>query len=192
MGKQFSELSDKHISFIEQQKLYFVGTAADSGSVNLSPKGGDSLRVISPTQIAWLNLTGSGNESAAHVLNNQRMTLMFCAFEGAPLILRAYGQASVLHNKDAEWKKYVSLFPESVAARQIFILDINMVQSSCGMSVPYFTYEGDREDLAKWSEKQGTEGIEKYWLKKNQKSIDGFESEIASRSGLSEDSDDSF
>ena len=192
MGKQFSELSDKHIAFIEQQKLYFVGTAADSGSVNLSPKGGDSLRVISPTQIAWLNLTGSGNESAAHVLNNQRMTLMFCAFEGAPLILRAYGQASVLHNKDAEWKKYVSLFPESVAARQIFILDINMVQSSCGMSVPYFTYEGDREDLAKWSEKQGTEGIEKYWLKKNQKSIDGFESEIASRSGLSEDSDDSF
>ncbi|NRF25693.1 pyridoxamine 5'-phosphate oxidase family protein [Vibrio coralliilyticus] len=192
MGKQFSELSDKHIAFIDQQKLYFVGTAADSGSVNLSPKGGDSLRVISPTQIAWLNLTGSGNESAAHVLNNPRMTLMFCAFEGAPLILRAYGQASVLHNKDAEWKKYVSLFPESVAARQIFILDINMVQSSCGMSVPYFTYEGDREDLAKWSEKQGTEGVEKYWLKKNQKSIDGFESEIASRSGLSEDSDDSF
>lgn len=192
MGKQFSELSDKHIAFIEQQKLYFVGTAADSGSVNLSPKGGDSLRVISPTQIAWLNLTGSGNESAAHVLNNPRMTLMFCAFEGAPLILRAYGQASVLHNKDAEWKKYVSLFPESVAARQIFILDINMVQSSCGMSVPYFSYEGDREDLAKWSEKQGTEGIEKYWLKKNQKSIDGFESEIASRSGLSEVSDDSF
>ncbi|NOH54043.1 pyridoxamine 5'-phosphate oxidase family protein [Vibrio coralliilyticus] len=192
MGKQFSELSDKHIAFIDQQKLYFVGTAADSGSVNLSPKGGDSLRVISPTQIAWLNLTGSGNESAAHVLNNPRMTLMFCAFEGAPLILRAYGQASVLHNKDAEWKKYVSLFPESVAARQIFILDINMVQSSCGMSVPYFTYEGDREDLAKWSEKQGTEGIEKYWLKKNQKSIDGFESEIASRLGLSEVSDDSF
>ncbi|NOI58753.1 pyridoxamine 5'-phosphate oxidase family protein [Vibrio coralliilyticus] len=192
MGKQFSELSDKHIAFIDQQKLYFVGTAADSGSVNLSPKGGDSLRVISPTQIAWLNLTGSGNESAAHVLNNPRMTLMFCAFEGAPLILRAYGQASVLHNKDAEWKKYVSLFPESAAARQIFILDINMVQSSCGMSVPYFSYEGDREDLAKWSEKQGTEGIEKYWLKKNQKSIDGFESEIASRSGLSEDSDDSF
>jgi hypothetical protein len=117
---------------------------------------------------------------------------MFCAFEGAPLILRAYGQASVLHNKDVEWKKYVSLFPESAAARQIFILDINMVQSSCGMSVPYFSYEGDREDLAKWSEKQGTEGIEKYWLKKNQKSIDGFESEIASRSGLSEVSDDSF
>ena len=192
MGKQFSELSDKHIAFIEQQKLYFVGTAADSGSVNLSPKGGDSLRVISPTQIAWLNLTGSGNESAAHVLNNPRMTLMFCAFEGAPLILRAYGQASVLHNKDVEWKKYVSLFPESAAARQIFILDINMVQSSCGMSVPYFSYEGDREDSAKWSEKQGTEGIEKYWLKKNQKSIDGFASEIASRSGLSEVSDESF
>lgn len=186
MGKQFSELSDKHIAFIEQQKIYFVGTAADSGSVNLSPKGGDSLRVINPTQIAWLNLTGSGNESAAHVLRNPRMTIMFCAFEGAPVILRAYGQARVLHNSDKNWDEYIHLFPESVASRQIFVLDIHMVQSSCGLSVPYFSYEGDREDLAKWSAKQGTEGIEKYWLKKNQTSIDGFESEIASRSGLNE------
>ncbi len=93
MGKQFSELSDKHIKFIGNQKIYFVGTAAATGHVNLSPKGGDSLRVINSTTIAWLNLTGSGNESAAHVIQNPRMTIMFCDFDGAPLILRAYGNA---------------------------------------------------------------------------------------------------
>lgn len=184
MGKQFSELTDKHIEFIEKQKIYFVATAAESGSVNLSPKGGDSLRVINSKQIAWLNLTGSGNESASHVIKSPRMTVMFCAFDGSPLILRAYGQAKVFHSKDDNWGQLASLFPESVAARQIFVIDVDLVQSSCGMSVPYFTYEGDRDDLAKWSAKQGKDGIEKYWLKKNQKSIDGFETEIASRTGL--------
>lgn len=184
MGKQFAELSGKHIEFIGEQKIYFVGTAAETGSVNLSPKGGDSLRVINPTKIAWLNLTGSGNESASHILKNTRMTLMFCAFEGSPLILRTYGEAKMLHNKDPEWEVYSKLFPESVAARQIFILDINVVQASCGMSVPYYKFDGDRDDLTKWSERQGHEGIEKYWLKKNQKSIDGFETEIVERTGL--------
>lgn len=106
MGAQFQTLSDKHIAFIRAQKIYFVASAADSGTVNLSPKGGDSLRVISPTQIAWLNLTGSGNETAAHVLKNNRMTLMFCAFEGAPLILRTYGHAEVLHRTSPEWSEY--------------------------------------------------------------------------------------
>ncbi|RXJ74158.1 pyridoxamine 5'-phosphate oxidase [Veronia nyctiphanis] len=187
MGKQFSELSDKHVEFIEKQKIYFVATAAESGSVNLSPKGGDSLRVINSKQIAWLNLTGSGNESASHVIQNPRMTIMFCAFEGSPLILRTYGQATVLHAKDQRWDEYAQLFPESVATRQVFILDIDMVQTSCGMSVPYFSYESDRDDLVRWSDKQSSEGIEKYWLKKNQKSIDGFETEIASRSGLLEE-----
>lgn len=184
MGKQFSELNDQHIEFIAKQKIYFVGTAAETGSVNVSPKGGDSLRVINSREIAWLNLTGSGNESASHVLQNPRMTLMFCAFEGKPLILRAYGKAKVLHKQDKEWGQYSSLFPSNVATRQVFVLDINLVQSSCGMSVPYFSYDEDRDDLAKWSEKQGPEGIDNYWAKKNQKSIDGFETEINERSGI--------
>ena len=184
MGQRFSELSDQHIQFISEQKIYFVGTAAEKGSVNLSPKGGDSLRVINSKEIAWLNLTGSGNESASHVLLNPRMTLMFCAFEGKPLILRAYGKAKVLHQTDNKWDEYSSKFPISVAARQIFVLDISLVQSSCGMSVPYFSYDGDRDDLASWSKKQGKEGLEKYWVKKNQKSIDGFETEIVERAGI--------
>ncbi|ACA88292.1 pyridoxamine 5'-phosphate oxidase family protein [Shewanella woodyi] len=191
MGKQFAELSSKHIEFIEKQKIYFVATAAQTGCVNLSPKGGDSLRVISSSKIAWLNLTGSGNESASHVLQDPRMTIMFCAFEGSPLILRTYGQAEVLHVNDAEWEQYAKLFPESVAARQIFVLDITLVQSSCGMSVPYFTFESDRDDLAKWSDKHGTEGIEKYWVKRNQKSIDGFDTEIVQRAGIKQNSSDS-
>ena len=186
MGQKYLELNNKHVEFISDQKIYFVGTAAETGSVNLSPKGGDSLRVINSKEIAWLNLTGSGNESASHVLQNPRMTIMFCAFEGKPLILRAYGRAKVLHQKDKEWHEYISQFPASIAARQIFVLDISLVQASCGMSVPYFSYDSDRDDLAKWSEKKGADGIEKYWVKKNQKSIDGFKTEIIERTGITD------
>ena len=184
MGQKFSELNSRHIEFIAKQKIYFVSTAAETGTVNLSPKGDDSLRVINPNTIAWLNHTGSGNESAAHVLINPRMTIMFCAFEGSPLILRTYGNAKVLHQGDEQWSEYIDLFPESVASRQIFLLDINMVQSSCGMSVPYYSYEADRDDLAKSAIKQGKAGIENYWLKANQESIDGFDTEIVKRSGI--------
>ncbi|MCL9780049.1 pyridoxamine 5'-phosphate oxidase family protein [Vibrio sp. S4M6] len=187
MGQKFSKLSDKHIEFIQQQKLYFVATAAGEGSVNLSPKGGDSLRVIDENTIAWQNLTGSGNESASHVLLNPRMTLMFCAFEGAPLILRTYGEATVLHQLDDEWKQYVDLFPPSNGMRQIFIQKIHTVQTSCGKSVPYFDYVSDRDDLANWAEKQGKDGIERYWVKKNQTSIDGFDTEIVKRTGITTD-----
>ncbi|MFM4704591.1 pyridoxamine 5'-phosphate oxidase family protein [Aeromonas bivalvium] len=187
MGQLFEALSPRHVTFIEAQKIYFVGTAAREGTVNLSPKGGDSLRILGPNTLAWLNLTGSGNESAAHVLQHPRMTVMFCAFEGAPLILRAYGRARVLHRGDTEWESALARFPASVAARQVFLLDIERVQTSCGMSVPLYDYQGDREDLANWSARQGREGIEAYWRKKNQRSLDGLESEILTRSGLQAD-----
>ncbi|MFM4649129.1 pyridoxamine 5'-phosphate oxidase family protein [Aeromonas bivalvium] len=187
MGQVFEALSPRHVAFIEAQKIYFVGTAAAEGSVNLSPKGGDSLRILGPNTLAWLNLTGSGNESAAHVLQHPRMTVMFCAFEGAPLILRAYGRARVLHQGDTQWPSLLALFPPSVAARQLFLLEIDKVQASCGMPVPLFDYQGDREDLAHWSTRQGREGIEAYWRKKNQRSLDGLESEILARSGLQAD-----
>ena len=187
MGQLFEALSPRHVTFIEAQKIFFVGTAAAEGSVNLSPKGGDALRILGPNTLAWLNLTGSGNESAAHVLQHPRMTVMFCAFEGAPLILRAYGRARVLHRGDPGWEAALAHFPASVAARQVFLLDIERVQTSCGMSVPLFDYQGDREDLANWSARQGREGIEAYWRKKNQLSLDGLESEILARSGLPPD-----
>ena len=187
MGQTFTALSDKHIEFINEQKIFFVGTAAETGQVNVSPKGGDYLRVIDSNTIAWLNLTGSGNESTAHVLRNPRMTIMFCAFEGKPLILRTYGNARVLHRNDAEWAQYMELFESNFTARQIFILDISLVLSSCGMAVPFFDYQGERDFLDKWAIKQGEQGIEQYWVKRNQKSLDGFDTEIVERTGAKAD-----
>lgn len=186
MGKTFTQLTPQHIDFISQQKLYFVGTAAEEGKVNISPKGGDSFRVLNANQVVWLNLTGSGNETAAHVQQTPRMTVMFCAFEGAPLILRLYGSATAIHQTDAQWNEFIGLFPESHGSRQLYLLDIDMVQSSCGMSVPFYDYVGDRNELANWTEKQGKAGIEKYWAKKNQTSLDGVETHILELSGVSE------
>ena len=120
MGKQLTEIPPKLQEFITQQKMFFVATAAQTGKINLSPKGMDSLRVLSPTKIVWLNLTGSGNETAAHIHACNRMTLMFCAFDGNPLILRLYGTAKVYHERDAAFANYAPLFPNALGARQFF------------------------------------------------------------------------
>lgn len=184
MGKQFEQLNTSHISFIEAQRVFFVGTAAETGHVNVSPKGGDSLRVLSENRIAWLNLTGSGNESAAHVQLLPRMTLMFCAFEGPPLILRTYGDATVFHQGDPEWGELITRFPDYTGRRQIFVQDISLVQSSCGMSVPFYDFKEDRTALTEWADKQGREGIEAYWEKKNQQTLNGFNTHIVEASGL--------
>ena len=173
MGQRLDQLNDKLISFIENQYMFFVATAGAEGRVNVSPKGGDTFRVISNNEVIWLNLTGSGNETSAHVQENGRMTLMFCAFEGNPLILRLYGQAEVFHSHDSEFSQYIDLFPELPGTRQIFKLKLDLVQTSCGMSVPYFDFKEDRNQLNAWAEKQGPEGIHEYWNKKNKTSIDG-------------------
>ncbi|MCB1639459.1 MAG: pyridoxamine 5'-phosphate oxidase family protein, partial [Thiothrix sp.] len=135
MAQQFDQLSTRLIDFIRDQKVFFVGTAPDDGRVNLSPKGMDSLRVLDASHVAWLNVTGSGNETAAHVQENGRMTLMFCAFEGNPLILRLYGKARVYHQHDPEWAGWYERFEPIPGARQVFVLDIDLVQTSCGMAV---------------------------------------------------------
>ena len=150
-----------------------MATATADSRVNLSPKGMDSLRVLSPNRVIWLNVTGSGNETASHVQENPRMTVMFTAFEGAPMILRLYGQARVIHQHDNEWHELYELFPSIPGARQIFDLQVDLVQTSCGMAVPFFDYVDEREQLKDWANKQGEEGIKNYWLKKNQHSIDG-------------------
>ena len=178
MGKQFTEISDEHKDFIARQKLFFVGTAANEGRVNISPKGMDSFRVIDSNKIVWLNLTGSGNETAAHLLKNDRMTIMFCAFEGNPLILRLYGNAKVYHSRDELFHAYIELFPKNAGQRQIIELDVEMVQTSCGFAVPFMDYKEDRIVLKNWAEKQGEERIKKYWKEKNSISIDGYETRI--------------
>lgn len=173
MGQRYTELSDKLKKFIENQKIFFVGTAAADGRVNISPKGMDSLRVPGNNRVVWLNVTGSGNETSAHVQENSRMTLMFAAFEGKPMILRLYGDAKVIHNTDPEWEELFTLFDPIPGARQIFDLSVSLVQTSCGMAVPFFDYNDERGQLNDWATKKGDQGLREYWNDKNQTSLDG-------------------
>jgi hypothetical protein len=178
MAEHFEELSHKHIDFIGQQHIFFVGTAGREGYVNLSPKGLDSFRVMDPLTVMWLNLTGSGNESAAHVLENSRMTIMFCSFDKQPLILRLYGQARVIHPRDEEWEQGIQQFPADVAARQIFELKLDLVQTSCGYAVPYYEFVEERPTLGKSFEKASPEDVKAYWKEKNTRSLDGYDTGI--------------
>lgn len=181
MGQQYTSIPDKMLDFISRQHLFFVGTATADSRVNISPKGMDSLRVIDANRVVWLNVTGSGNETAAHVQQMPRMTIMFAAFEGSPLILRLYGQAKVIHHNDSQWSELAALFKPSPGARQIFDLSIDLVQSSCGMAVPFFDYVEDREQLKNWAARTGEQGIRDYWQQKNQNSIDGIPSYIVEK-----------
>ena len=162
-------------NFIERQPVFFVGTADRFGRVNVSPKGMDTLRVLSDNRILWLNLTGSGNETAAHVLAARRMTLMFCAFEGPAMILRVYGRARVVHPRDAEWEETAARFEKFAGSRQIFDLRIDLVQTSCGTGVPEMAVVRSRaeEELEPYYADMGPDGLRDYWQRKNVTSIDG-------------------
>jgi len=173
MGQRYSEISDKLKQFIENQKLFFVGTATADSRVNISPKGMDSLRVLDKNRVVWLNVTGSGNETSAHIQENPRMTIMLTAFEGNPMILRLYGDAKVVHKNDREWEELFSLFNPIPGARQIFDLTVDLVQTSCGMAVPIYDYIEEREQLKNWAVKKGEEGLKEYWQEVNQVSLDG-------------------
>jgi len=180
MSEQFDALLDEHQRFIENQNMFFVATAAEAGPVNLSPKGGPSLAVLGPNRILWLNLTGSGNETAAHLIDSNRITLMWCAFEGAPLILRVYGSARAIYPEDAEWEECAARLPEIVGARQYYSIDIDLVQTSCGYAVPLMDYREDRTALTKWAEKKGEAGLREYWVEKNATSLVGLPARASS------------
>ncbi len=173
MAKQFLQLNEQHQNFIDKQHIFFVATAGKEGYVNVSPKGMDSLKIVSENRLVWLNYTGSGNETAAHILESNRMTVMFCSFDEQPLILRVYGESELIYRKDNRWSEYSKYFPESPGSRQIFDVKINLVQTSCGFGVPFYDYKGERPTLEKWSEKKGVEGIEQYWQENNRLSMDG-------------------
>lgn len=182
MAKQFNEISGSLKSFIEQQKIFFVATAAADGRINLSPKGGDYLRVIDENHLIWLNLTGSGNETAAHMQVNNRITFMFCSFTDNPMILRLYGKGEILHEHSPAWPELISQFPANTGARQIFDITIEAVQTSCGFQVPFYEFRGERDTLDKWSEKKGRAGIRQYWQEKNSLSLDGLPTGTSSQS----------
>lgn len=181
MGQRYNEISDSLKQFIEKQKIFFVATACAEGRVNVSPKGMDCLRVVGSNRVVWLNLTGSGNETAAHIREHPRMTLMFAAFDGSPMILRLYGQATAVHHNDHEWNELYAMFRPMPAARQIFDVNVDLVQTSCGMGVPRFDYIADREQLHDWASARSQEEIRQYWAEKNDVSLDGKPAHILDR-----------
>lgn len=173
MGKKYKEISPRLSTFIERQKIFFTGTAMENGRVNISPKGMDCFRVLGPNRVMWLNLTGSGNETAAHLGVKNRITLMFCAFEGPPMILRLYGKARVYHAGEEAFEAHIGKFPAIAGSRQLIDVEVDLVQTSCGFGVPFMDYKGDRETLRTWAEEKGEAGVQKYWEDKNSESIDG-------------------
>jgi hypothetical protein len=175
MAKFFDSILEQHKVFIEKQKMFFVGSAPLSakGHVNLSPKGIDSFRVLTPSKVAYMDIVGSGNETSAHLLENGRITLMFCAYEGPPNIMRLYGTGRTVLPGDTEWPELADNFKLQLATRQIIVADIHKVQTSCGFSVPLYEYMGERDHAEKWALNKGADGLETYKAEKNLISIDG-------------------
>jgi len=175
MGIQTTKLNGSFKQFIERQNMFFVATAGPEGRVNLSPKGLDSFKIIDDNQIIWLSVSGSGNETAAHALQDPRMTLMFCAFEGDAFILRVYGAAQVVYPRHTEWDALYGLFPDYAGARNIFKLEIDLVTTSCGTGVPEMALVRSRAEteLVPWYADMGEDGVDAFWRKKNMVSIDG-------------------
>jgi hypothetical protein len=183
MAKVFDSLTDDLQRFIEAQQIFFVATAplAADGHVNLSPKGLNSFRVLSPNQVAYLDVTGSGNETSAHLQENGRLTLMFCAFQEPPLILRLYGKGRTVLPDAPEWNDLSARFALLPGTRQIIVATIDRVQTSCGMGVPLHEPAGQRDSLLKWADKKGKEGLRDYQQQKNSVSIDGLPAPLANK-----------
>ena len=176
MGKVLDALDAHLTDFVSRQPMFFVATApaGDHGHVNVSPKGGaGSFAVIDPTTVAYLDITGSGVETIAHLRDNRRITLMFCAFGGKPLIVRLYGRGEVVMPDDPRFVDLAARFADEPAVRSIIVVEVDRVATSCGYGVPIMTYEADRTQLREWAERRGAEGVVAYRRQKNKVSIDG-------------------
>ena len=175
MGKVFAELNDDLRAFIAEQHLFFVATAPLSadGHINLSPKGLDSFRILGPMTVAYLDLTGSGVETIAHLRENGRLTVMFCAFQGRPRIVRIQGRGRVVMPIDAEWAELSAGFLPMPGVRSVIVLEADRISDSCGYGVPLYEFAGHRKQLTEWAVKKGPDGVEEYKAKKNATSIDG-------------------
>jgi len=174
IGKVLDSIDPRTEAFIAAQPLFFVATApldAD-GHINVSPKGLDSFRVLGPHRVAYLDLTGSGNETSAHLHENGRVTFMFCAFEGRPQILRLYGRGRTVLPDSHEWRELRPLFPDYPGVRQIIEADIERIQTSCGFAVPLMQLSRQRDTLHAWARVKGDNGLERYRREKNSHSID--------------------
>jgi len=178
MAKFYSDLDASLQNFIKEQKIFFTATAPQKGRINLSPKGIDTFRCIDNKTVAYLDLTGSGNETSAHLNEDSRMTIMFCSFSDNPLILRLYGQGKVIRPRDKEWLSFYSLFKPLPGERQIIVIEVDSAQTSCGFGVPVYEFKEERKTLIEWANKKGEQGIYEYWEAKNLKSIDGLPTKL--------------
>ena len=188
MAKFYETMSPNIQEFIHAQHMFFVASAPldGSGHVNVSPKGKDSFRIFSETQVAYMDLTGSGNETSAHVSEdgNGRITIMFCAFDGPPNIVRLFGKGRAVLPVDPEWDNLIAHFTPQLGTRQIIVVDLHMVQTSCGYAVPFMDYVGERDTLDRWAEAKGEEGIVEYRREKNSFSIDKLPTPLGQCFGL--------
>ena len=175
MGQVLAEIDQALAEWLAGQHVFFVATAprADSGHLNCSPKGGDTFRVLGPHEIAYLDLTGSGIESIAHIQENQRIVLMFCAFTGPPKIIRIHGRASVVYPDDPRYQALSSQFVPIPGARLIVHVDVTRVSQSCGFGVLLMDFRSDRDALQKWASQRTSAELIEYRRKKNAASIDG-------------------
>jgi hypothetical protein len=178
MGKPLREIDESLHDFIRAQHMFFVATAprgvtGADGHINISPKGLDSFRVLNPKRVGYLDYTGSGIETIAHLRENGRLTIMFCAFEGRPNIVRLYGAGRAVEPQDAEFASLITQFAPLAPVRAIILLDITRVASSCGFGVPLYEYRGHRDQMIAWAERKGPEGVIAYQIEKNAASIDG-------------------
>jgi Pyridoxamine 5'-phosphate oxidase len=173
MAKFYTELDESLRAFIAAQHIYFNASAPVKGRINISPKGLDTFRILSDRCVAYLDLTGSECETAAHIAENGRLTLMFCSFDEKPLIVRLYGRGRVVHVRDPEWQELRAHFTDYPGERQIILLDIESIMTTCGFAVPRYEYKGERDQLTEYACKMGEEGMDDYRRRKNQMSIDG-------------------
>jgi Pyridoxamine 5'-phosphate oxidase len=185
MAKFYPEVTAELQKFIAAQQIFFTASAPHQGRINLSPKGIDTFRCLDSHTVVYLDVTGSGNETSAHLSENGRLTIMFCSFTAKPWILRLYGTGTVIRPRDPAWADRYSLFTPVAGARQIIQLAVESAQTSCGMGVPLYDYAGERNSLIEWAEKRGESGLQAYWQEKNQVSIDGLPTHLLDASETS-------
>ncbi len=178
MAKFYSELDDKLCEFIHQQQIFFAATAPIEGRINLSPKGIDTFRCLDSHRVAYLDLTGSGNETAAHLYQNGKITVMFCSFTDRPLILRLYGKGEVVAPNTEQWAQTIDRFPDLPGKRQLIVVNIESVQTSCGYGVPIYQLTAERSTLTDWANQKGADGVRAYQLQSNHTSIDGLDTHL--------------
>ncbi len=182
MGKVLESIDDELQDWIGQQPLFFVATAPMSidGHINCSPKGMDTFRILGTDRVAYLDLTGSGAETMAHLQENGRIVIMFCGFTGPPRIVRLHGRGSVILPRSEDWERWISSFPDLPGSRSIVMIEVERVSQSCGYAVPKLKFEQDRDTLEKWAKGKSEQELQDYRNLKNRVSIDGLPTPIVS------------